>query len=52
MTFAAHAPSGIFYPCIIVEVRPEEFERIEKGELALPDRWTLGKSYIKPTDEP
>lgn len=37
------APSvGINCPSIIIEVTPEEFQRIKARELALPSGWTLG----------
>ncbi len=48
--FGAHADSGISFPSIIVEVRPEEFARIEGGELALPHGWRPGEQYAKPVD--
>ena len=36
--FGAHAASGIFFPSVIVEVRPEEFEqmRLGIGETLMP----------------
>jgi hypothetical protein len=37
------APSiGISFPSTIVEVTPGEFQQIGRGELKLPDGWTLG----------
>jgi hypothetical protein len=35
--------AGIHYPSIIVEVTPEEFDRIQSQELKLPAGWTLGE---------
>jgi hypothetical protein len=35
---------------VIVEVTPDEFARIERGELALPHGWTIGEEYPKPAD--
>ncbi len=43
--FGPHPASGTCYPSIIVEVRPEEFELIVEGKLALPDGWVLGPEY-------
>lgn len=46
--FGAHSASGIFFPSIIVEVRPEEFEKIRNGEMVLPNGWTLGETFSPP----
>ena len=48
--FGPHEPSGIFFPCVIVEVRPEEFEQIISGQLQLPKGWRLGKEYPRPAE--
>ena len=34
--------SGIHFPSIIVEVTPDEFAKIQRNELSLPDGWRLG----------
>jgi hypothetical protein len=39
--------SGIPYPSVIVEVTPDEFERIQLQELKLPDGWTIDEEYPK-----
>jgi hypothetical protein len=39
--------SGIPYSSVIVEVTPDEFERIEAQELKLPDGWTIDEEYPK-----
>jgi len=39
--------SGIPYPSVIVEVTPDEFERIKVQELKLPDGWTIDEEYLK-----
>lgn len=36
------APPAVPYPSIVVEVTPDEFRRVERGELALPHDWRLG----------
>lgn len=46
--FGPHPPSGIDFPSIIVEVRPEEFAQIRNGELTLPDGWREGESFSRP----
>ncbi len=37
--------SGIPYPSVIVEVTPDEFERIKVRELKLPEGWTIDEEY-------
>lgn len=49
--FGPHVPSGVFFPSVIVEVRPEEYEQIVSGELPLPSGWTLGEEYSRTGDE-
>ncbi len=41
---------GIPFPSVIIEVTPEEFERIRRRELDLPDGWQLGP--LVPRTEP
>ncbi len=43
--FAPDASTGIFYRSVIVEVTPEEFARIEAGQLQLPHDWQLGQRF-------
>jgi hypothetical protein len=53
---------GIHYPSVIVEVTPDEYERIQAKELELPQGWTVsdpltGRSRLRisctrPPDEP
>ena len=38
--FAPDESRGVHYPVVIVELSPEEFERVEQGELPLPPGWT------------
>lgn len=40
--FDAAPQSGIDYPALIIEVTPEEFQRIRNKDLSLPRGWTLG----------
>jgi hypothetical protein len=46
--FGEHPKSGIFYPSIIVEITPEEFDEIERNPSSLPNRWRLGGEIAKP----
>ena len=43
--FGPAPAGGIPYPSVIVEVTPDEFERIRAHELKLPDGWTIGEEY-------
>lgn len=43
--FGPDAAHGIDLPSVIVEVTPEEFDRIERGDLALPNGWRLGRRF-------
>ncbi len=47
--FGPAPASGILFPSIIVEVTPEEFDRIKRNELKLPKGWTIGEELPKPT---
>ena len=38
--FAPDEARGVRYPVVIVELSPEEFDRVERGELPLPAGWT------------
>lgn len=44
--------SGIPYPSIIVEVSPEEFEKIKTQELKLPKGWQVGEEMPRPANGP
>ncbi len=50
--FGPAPASGIPYPSIIVEVSPEEFERIKTHELKLPKGWQVGEEMPRPADAP
>ena len=36
------------YPVIIVEITPKEFDQLHRGELVLPNGWTIGQEYQRP----
>lgn len=44
--FPPSAGRGVPYPTVIVEVTPEEFGRIETGELALPNGWAMAEVLV------
>ncbi len=48
--FGPAPASGILYPSVIVEVTPEEFEKIKSKELKLPRGWMIGEEFPKPVD--
>ena len=48
LQFGPAPASGIHYPSVIVEVTPEEFQRIQTQELALPEGWTVGELLPRP----
>jgi hypothetical protein len=50
--FGPAPASGIPYPSIIVEVSPEEFEKIKTKELKLPKGWQVGEEMPRPADAP
>jgi len=50
LQFGPVPASGIFYPSVIVEVTPDEFERIQTRELALPQGWQIGEEFTRPAD--
>lgn len=47
--FGSHPSSGIFYPSVIVEVTPEEFEDIRQDPTLLPNDWRLGDELPQPS---
>jgi hypothetical protein len=52
LRFDAVPASGIPYTSVIVEVTPEEYERIKQNQLKLPDGWVLGPVLPKPDGAP
>ncbi|MBI3824222.1 MAG: hypothetical protein HY289_16260 [Planctomycetes bacterium] len=44
------ANAVIPYPCIIVEVTPEEYEKVKSKELKLPDGWKIGDEIQRPAE--
>jgi hypothetical protein len=51
LQFGPSPASGVHYPSVIVEVTPNEFERIRSGELRLPEGWSVGEEIPRGTHE-
>jgi hypothetical protein len=51
LQFSPVPSAGIHYPSVIMEVTPDEYEQIQKGDLKLPNDWTLGEEIPKPADD-
>jgi hypothetical protein len=51
LQFGPSPASGIHYSSVIVEVTPDEYEKIQTGELGLPEGWTLGEEIPKTNQE-
>jgi hypothetical protein len=50
LQFGPSPASGLHYPSIIVEVTPEEFERIQTQQLELPEGWIVGERLPRPAE--
>jgi hypothetical protein len=48
ISFGPIKDKGIPYPSVIIEVTPEEFRRIQKHELKLPEGWRHQVELPKP----
>jgi len=46
--FGPTPASGIPYASVIIEVSPNEFEKLRTNELKLPDGWSIGEELPKP----
>lgn len=49
--FGPSPASGLNYPSVIVEVTPDEFDRIQTHQLELPQGWRVGELIPKPPTE-
>ncbi len=49
--FGAAPASGIPYPSVIVEVTPEEYEKIVAQTVKLPKGWLIGEELLKVDSE-
>lgn len=43
--FPPHRPSGMYYPTEIIQIAPEELEKVRNQELPFPDGWVLDIHY-------
>ena len=44
--YAFAASASVPFPTVIAEVTPEEFERIQRNEIALPRGWSLTRTQL------
>ena len=51
LQFGPAPASGVMFPSVIVEVTPDEFNKIQTEELKLPRGWVLGEELPKPPAE-
>jgi hypothetical protein len=49
--FGPSPASGLNYPTIIVEVTPDEFQKIQNQHLELPHGWKIGDPIPRPPAE-
>ena len=49
--FGPSPASGLYYPSIILEVTPDEFQGIQNQELKLPNGWKVGDLIPRPSTE-
>ena len=45
--FGPAPASGIPYASVIIEVSPDEFEKIRSNELKLPEGWSIGEELLR-----
>jgi hypothetical protein len=48
LQFGPSPASGLHYPCVIMEVTPDEYQKIQSAELRLPNGWQIGDLIPKP----
>jgi hypothetical protein len=51
LRFGPLAAAGIHYPSVIVEITPEEYEKLQTEELRLPFNWNIGELIPRPSVE-
>lgn len=49
--FPAHAASGIRFATEVIQIAPQELERVRSSELRLPDGWVVSREF-EPPDVP
>ncbi len=43
--FGPDPAAGIYHASVVIEVTPEEYEQLKRGELRLPEGWEIGQEY-------
>ena len=51
LQFGPAPASGVPYASVIVEVSPSEFQKLQSNELKLPEGWSIGEEFPRPTDD-
>jgi hypothetical protein len=49
--FPAHPASGLHFPSVVIEVTPQEYEKIRREEMRLPSGWVVRGEYSRPSAE-
>jgi len=49
--FGPSPASGLHYPMVILEVTPEEYQKLQSEELTLPHGWKIGDPIPRPSPE-
>jgi hypothetical protein len=49
--FGPYPAAGLHYSSVILEVTPDEFQKIQNQELKLPNGWKVGDLIPKPPAE-
>ena len=42
IAMTADSSRGVLYPSVIIEISPDEFDRLHNGALSLPKGWQMG----------
>lgn len=50
LRFDAVPAAGVHYPCVIIEITPEEFVQVQAKTMPLPNGWTVGDPIPRPAD--
>ena len=48
--FAASPARGRYFPLVVIEVTPDEFQQIQTRNLPLPDGWQVGELLPRPAE--
>jgi hypothetical protein len=51
LQFGPVPASGIHFPSVIIEVTPDEYQRVQSRELKLPSGWDLSEELPKPEED-